>query len=100
MPPSAQLGECGSHVIVAAYEFVVVGQLVLSISGDEFVELYDVRGIGLEHRAEGNADVGEPVGVRRCRTLALRARIPHRSKNETDRVDQCAVEIEQDGLWS
>src|SRR3954471_9618815 len=89
-------GQRRRHLLVATHEVVMVRELMLSIGGDQPIDL-DVLGcVALEHGPERNADAREPLLVGGDHPLAFGERMPHRSQNERDRVDERAIEIEED----
>jgi len=83
-------------VVVAAGEAIVVRHLVLAIGGEEGEAVSFVAGVAAEHGHERDADAGEPFLVARSDTVELFEGEPGRLENQLDRVEESAVEIEED----
>ena len=95
MARAFERGEGLGHLVVATHEAVVVRELMLSIGTDQAVDL-DVFGcVALEHCPQRNAHTREPLVIGGNWPLAPGEGMTHRSQDEPDGIDECAVEVEK-----
>ncbi len=97
MASTVKLSNRLGDAVIAAGEPVVVRELVFAVGSDQRGAVGLVTRISAEHREQRNADSGQPFLIGRARAVELRERVASRVQDQLDRVDECPVEIEQDG---
>ncbi len=97
MAGAGEVADHGDHAVVRAHEPVVMLELKLAIASDEPVDL----GLVADELAEGvderPPDQRAPFVVGRRASFVALEGVAHRAQDQLDRVDQRAVEVEQQG---
>jgi len=86
--------------VVGGDEAVVVLELVLPVAGEQPLRFGVVGGVLAEHRLQRPADAGAPFLVAGGAALETDEGVARRAEDQLDRVDEGAVEVEEEGSRS
>src|SRR5687768_15370147 len=95
VPIRGQIADYGGHVVVAPRQPVVVLALVAAVSLEERRHFLFAIRIEPQLLDEGSPDSPDPVGVGGAGAVPPFECVAGRTEDELDRVDECAVEVEQ-----